>query len=305
MRTVKHFTKNGSLCEIYSTGFQLAFVSPDLEQTHQWVLCKDFMTDVIWATIHNQMVGIYGFQYNPKTFPAMSCDPVMLVARNKTKADSAFDKEVQLSCEFIHFIEAKLGFEATTVEKVEHGDKGSVWMFTCDKRWIHSSALFSMLTLFLRVGCYYKGNGKMNEAVAEFKKVNHNDARYLKQSRALRNLIIKRGMAIFASKMEDNYPKSATIHTIHDRWGIVNSAKCQTFTAGLWDLKGLDTIVKKKDDATTQLAAQAEGVAVVVATKPLKKTKSKAKKKAIKKKVAKKLGKKVAKKKAKKKASKK
>ena len=286
MQEVKKFSKNKGLCEIYSTGFQLAFVSDKFEQAHQWVLCKDFMTDVIWAGIHKQSVAIYGFEYKPSSYPAISKNPVRIVVRNKQEKDDAFDKKIQQSHEFLSILEAKLNFEQSTLEKVEHGDGGSVWMFNVDKQWIHASPLFSMLTLFMRVGCYYEGQGKINDAIRKFKTVSHNDARYLKQSRSMRHLIMKKGIAIFAPKMEDNYP-SEDVHTVHDRWGIVNSKSCHSFKT-LWDLTELETVVKKKTKKK------------VAKKTPVKKT---AKKKATKKKkvIANKT-KKVAKKKAKKKA---
>ena len=203
------------------------------------------MTDVLWATVHQKPVSIYGFSYDPIKNPAISTDPVRIIVRNKQKTDNEFDEEIQKSHEFLAILETKLQFDLSILEKVEHEDGGCVWMFTVDKRWIHASPLFSMLSLFMRVGCYYKGGGKLNDAIKSFKEVNHNDARYLKQSRNLRQLIFKHGLGIFQDRMEDNYPPNVSVDTVHDRWGIVNAASCNTFKS-IWNLKGLETIVKKK-----------------------------------------------------------
>ena len=208
------------------------------------------MTDVLWATVNQEYVEIYGFEYDPRVHPSISIDPVYVVVRNKEVEDAKFDKQIQQSCEFLHILEARLKFEPATVEKVEHPNGGSVWMFTVDKRWIHASPLFSMLSLFLRVGCYYTGGGKLNNAIREFKKVSHNDAGYLSSSRNMRHLIMKKGLAIFAPKMEDNYPHE-DVDTVHDCWGIVNSKTCHTFKT-IWNLEGLESVVKKKKKAGTK-----------------------------------------------------
>jgi hypothetical protein len=101
-----------------------------------------------------------------------------------------------------------------------------------------------MLSLFLRVGCHYEGGGKLNAAIRKFKQVEHNDAGYLKDSRNMRHLILKKGLSIFADKMEDNYPHE-DVDTVHDCWGIVEAKRCHTFKS-LWNLEGLETVLKKK-----------------------------------------------------------
>ena len=255
MQKVKKFDRTQSLCEIYSTGFQFALLSADFEQSHAWVLCKDFMTDVIWATVNKKSASIYGFTYDSATYAPIDRDTVRLIVRDKTKAATEFDASIEKSCEFLNLLESKMGFDLGQVEKVEHDDGGSVWMFTLDKRWIHASPVFSMLTLFIRVGCCYEGEGKLDDAIRKFKTVSHNDANYLKRSRKLRHLIIKKGLDIFKPNMEDNYPADATIDEVHNYWGIVNSTDSYSKVKSLWDLDGLDTIVKKK--ATKKVAKKA------------------------------------------------
>ena len=244
MQEINKFAEQQHLNEIYCTGFQLAFVSDEFKQIHNWVLCKDFMTDVIWATVNKKPVAIYGFKYNPLKHPALSTDPVRIMVRNKKAGPVKFNEQIQKSHEFLQILETKLGFNPSELQKVKYGDNDGVWMFSVDKKWIHASPLFSMLSLFLRVGCYYEGGGKINDAIRKFRTVSHNDASYLKRSRRMRHLIMKKGLSIFKPKMEDNYP-NCDLNTVHNDWGIVNVAKCHSFKT-LWDLTGLDTIIKKK-----------------------------------------------------------
>jgi len=247
---------SGSLCEIYSTGFQLAFVSDKLEQCHPWVLCKDFLTDVVWASLHKKPVSIYGFKYNPETNPLPCTSEIRMLVRNKQLSNDKFDKQIEQSLKFINVVERKLKFIPSRIDKVDMGQAHSIWMFTSDKRWIHASPLLSMYSLFLRIGCFYDGDGKLNEAIKQFKmaketdnqtvdKLRINDITYLKQSRKLRLLILKHGLSIFKPTIVENYPANVDVGTIHNGWGIVNAPGNNVFKT-LWDLKELDTIGKKK-----------------------------------------------------------
>ncbi len=296
MLSVKRFKVSQSLCEIYNLGFQMAFVSEKLEQCHPWVLCKDYLVDALWATFNKKKVAIYGFRYDPSDndFPAISLDPVKIIVRNKELDNNDFDKQIENCCKFINIVEARLKFKMAVIEKVKLGDKGSVWMFTLDKRWIHASPMISMLSLFLRIGCFYNGKDRLQDTIRLFKKNEEgreyspageakvNDGRYLSQSRRFRLLIMKKGISIFKPKMEDNYPNEEDIHTIHNNWGIVSSAKNSRFKT-LWNLEGLDTIggksKKKKKSKTLKQKVKIKNEKII------KVAKKKAKKKAFKKKV--------------------
>jgi hypothetical protein len=266
---VKSFEHSQSLCEIYSVGFQMAFVSEEFEQCHPWVLCKDFLTDSLWATFNTDKVRIYGFEYNPADHPLISLDPVRILVRNKEKSVLEFEREIQNACKFINLVEVRLKFNMASVERVEHSQGNAVWMFTLDKRWVHAPPMISMLSLFVRIGCCYDGKSSLNDAVRAFKnrtvdepefdewgdcdseydgenqEVVTNDKEYLSASRSMRLLILKKGISIFQPKMEDNYPGGCDIHTVHNDWGIVEAKRYEPFQT-LWDLDGLDTIGKKK-----------------------------------------------------------
>ncbi len=248
MRTVKpNESAEANLNEIYNTGFQLAFVSPENEQCHAWVLCKDFMNDVVWSQIHGEKVGIYGFSYDPSVNPNMSMDPVKIVVRDKEREPQEFDRVIKQSVKFLNIVERQHGFPESKAERVLFGKTDQrVWMFTCPPCWIHASPMLSLLTLYIRIGCHYPGGGSMNRAISYYRnEVEHNDSGYLKESRQMRLLILKRGLSIFRPKMEDNYPKDADLHTVHHSWGIVNSPR-QEQLQKLWDLKELSKMGKNK-----------------------------------------------------------
>lgn len=256
MKTITPYTDaEARLSEIYSTGFQIAFVSPDDKACHAWVLCKDFLNDAIWASLHNKPVSIYSFHYDPKSQPGLSLDPVRLIVRDKTiKSGADFDKRIRQSIKFLNIVERLHEFPQSTAEKVNYGKTGSnVWMFTCPKQWIHAPPMISLLTLYIRIGCNYPGGGHLNAAIKFYKqelagkadRQSSNDAGYLKQSRKMRLLIMKHKLGIFKPNMSDNYPSGVDIHTVHNNWGIVNCSK-DAGMKKLWDLSDLENVGKKK-----------------------------------------------------------
>lgn len=250
MKTIKPIENaNAKLSEIYSTGFQLSFVSRQNNQCHPWVLCKDFMNDAVWATLHKRRVSIYEFTYDANKHPKVSFSPVKIIVRNKQKKPEVFDKEIKKSIKFLNIAERQHGFQESTVERVKFGDTDQrVYMFKCSKEWIHASPMLSLLTLYIRIGCHYPGGGSMNKAIKYYKNnVKHNDASYLKQCRKMRLLVLKKGLSIFKSRMKDNYPLNDDLHNIHHQWGIVNAPKHGIFKK-LWDLKDLDKMGKKKEE---------------------------------------------------------
>jgi len=253
LKTIQPFNEKQFLCEIYNVGFQLSFVSKDLKQCHPWVLCKDFLTDAVWATMHQSRVGIYGFSYDTKIHPPISLNPVLLMVRNTQVTEKTFAESIQNSCKFLNKIERKLKFKKAKVENVILEKKTNCWLFTLDKRWLHASPMISLLSLFMRVGLKYNPELNFNSFIRSVKhdeiqvgkNGTKNDKKYLKQSRKFRLLILKNGIKIFKTKMKDNYPTS-DIHTIHNCWGIVSASKLKQFQT-LWDLKELKTIGQKKE----------------------------------------------------------
>lgn len=220
-RPIKPFP-SAKLCEIYSEGFEYAFVSPDDEQCHPWVRCKDFLTDAIWSQIHNKPVNIFSFKFD-KINPRVSLNPVKLIVRNPKRKGDEFDLDIAQSVKFLNMIEDRIKLAHSTIEKVSHG-KNTAWMFTCEPRWIHAPSLLSYLTLLIRVGTHYKDDG-FQEAFRAFKNVKHNDASYLQSCRGMRRLILKRGLDIFKPKFEDNWPSNVDVQTVHGSWGIVGATR--------------------------------------------------------------------------------
>jgi hypothetical protein len=266
------------LSEIYSTGMQFAFVGEStnlngektLAQCHPYVLCKDFLTDVIWGVLHNKTATIFGFSFDKKNNPIPSLNPIKMMVRDKTRKNAALNKCAQQCAKFMHQVEKKLGFNLCTVEKCVDDQGFARWMFILDKRWVHAPPMISMLTLYLRIGMHYNDGDTMHKAVKTFKTAGaggKNDAGYLKNSRKMRLLILEKGISIFCDDPKDNYPKDMNVNTLHGSSGIVNCINNAIFKK-IWDLSGLDEIGKVKRKQPVAFSIKIEpGESITVAVK--------------------------------------
>ena len=79
--------------QIYKQGMEFAFLSNNNEQCNQFVWCKDFLQDMVYATLHNKLVDIYQFKYNPNHDPNPCLSKIRLLVANAN--DSKFNKNVK------------------------------------------------------------------------------------------------------------------------------------------------------------------------------------------------------------------
>ena len=72
----KPFSDN-SLSEIYQqVNMQFAFISPDNEQSHTFVLCRDFLHDAVKAYLNKSSCEIYRFRYDYNVNPCIDMDNI-------------------------------------------------------------------------------------------------------------------------------------------------------------------------------------------------------------------------------------
>jgi len=209
--------------QIYSTGLEFSWVSPEGKQCHPFAFCKDYLQDAVWATINNQNAGIYGFYYVPGTNPVVDFKATRVAVR--LKGDQDFKSKCLKSLNFMRAIEADQGFDPS---RLEYGGKykdgtDEVYVLVGDVRWMYSPTLISLYTLAVRVGMTYE-EGSWREHFENAKSyIGSNDAKYTTRAKAgLDKVIGKPITEIFASKFEDNYPADAGIYGLHDHSGIVS-----------------------------------------------------------------------------------
>lgn len=223
------FPQKQSLAEIYSSGMQYSFVNAQGQQCDPFFTCKDFLSDIVWATIHGRSTGIYGMSYDPATHPALDMENTRLLLTNSK--DKNFLGKIEGLLDFINQVEDVFDFRNTTIRLVKNPAakyKTCGIIETCSShRWMRSPALLSLYTLFLRVGfTHTKGNNWQDTVkgmiAGKIEQYQHNDQSYLKSSVRGIEYIIKAGYKnVFFVQPKFNYPEKKDVSTIHNSSGIV------------------------------------------------------------------------------------
>lgn len=221
-------TEDEKINQIYSMGLEFA-VASDTRQCCDFVYCKDFLQDTIWAVLHDAPVDIYQFKFNPKN----NCFDVngftrILVAN---ESDEFFHQKIPNCIDFINQIETVLHLKKTVAYQCENSPEkylpSGVFMLKGSQRWMLAPPLMSMYTLLLRCGFVHEiGNDFMttiNKIISgEIQQYQTSDQEYLASSLAGIQIILKLGYRkIFYKDMKKNYPQNVSVSTLHHYCGIV------------------------------------------------------------------------------------
>ena len=246
---------NNNLSQIYSSGLEYSFVNQKGEQCEEFKMCKDWLQDAVWATVHQTPASIYGFKFDPSSNPAIDMDNTRLLMTNAKDKD--FLKKIDNMLDFINQVEDIIGLQKTTVKLVSNPPTKykacGVIETSSSARWMRSPAMLSLYTLFLRVGFAHKIGDNWQKTVKDMIKGNipqyqHNDQGYLSRSVEGIKYIIKAGYKnIFYNQMKFNYPEKIDINTLHNNSGIVafsNSLTGGTKIVKHWYREELQEIIK-------------------------------------------------------------
>ena len=250
-RSVKWHPRTLKLNQIPKEGLEYAFCSKDYVQIHQFVWCKDYMQDVIHATMTGCYASIYGFQYNPETDPPLDLERTRILL-NSYKDHDFESKIFGALSDFVHQIEAELNMGPTVFEKAANPHpryrKSGVFIADGDKRWMAAPPMISLYTLMLRVGMMHTEGTPFRETIEKMKKGeipsyfhdkenydSNGDGYVLSQADQGINRILKHGdQQIFGSKLEQNFPKQdhrgnpMSVFSIHDSFGMVGFSGSRT-----------------------------------------------------------------------------
>lgn len=135
------FGKNYRTSQIYSKGYEFAFMSDQKGTYHQsctFVYCKDFLHDAVWAHVNNTPWQIYGFKYTPGKDIPLDMKHCVFAFRNtlykSAEKTQEFHAKLAACQEFLNGIEKTIGFQASRIYEVEH-DQGPCWLVIGDPRW--------------------------------------------------------------------------------------------------------------------------------------------------------------------------
>jgi len=235
MNIIKTFTQKplAEICQQKQVKFAFAKDCPEgINQLHQYVLCRDFLNEVLQSNTDGKSYEIYGFFYdrNKNGQLAEEYTGFLYSIPNQELMDN-FKENLQI----LHEIEAANDLQLTTVTDV---DKSTVYL-KGDKFWQQTCYRTSLYTLLLRCFVYKITQVKWIEELIE--KNSTNETSYLKRIGAekLYKLLTNLQATPVA---KDNPSGSATpkieTGTLHNYSGIVSAMtmKYGVFSGALEEL---------------------------------------------------------------------
>lgn len=217
------------ILQIYNKGLEYSLVSNDFKQCHPFILCKDFLQDVVHASVNKKSFEIYKFQYNFSTQPNSCINETRIIVSNSK--DKKLSKKIKSCLDFINQIELKLKMPYSKVNECidppeNYADAG-VYLFRGHRRWIQSPPMLSLYTLLIRIGFSHTIGNESSKTIkaikeGEIKPYQPRDAWFITEVEPALHKIIRIGdRKIFFKDIRLNYPKSMNIDLIHNKLGIV------------------------------------------------------------------------------------
>ena len=117
----------------------------EVEQLHDWVRCRDFLGDVLWANKYKNEVSIYKFKFNPKE-TKINPDRLEMLIKFVKGTKNNFKNQIHL----LNTIEEKNGFAPTCFYEIDQSHR----LIVADKIWQSSVFMISLYTYLLKCICY-------------------------------------------------------------------------------------------------------------------------------------------------------
>jgi len=219
-----------TILQIYKKGLEYALVSDKYQQCHQFVWCKDFLHDVVHATVNNFGFELYGFLYSPLNDPKPCLKEIRLLISNSK--DKKLASLIPSCVDFLNQIEARIKMSKTIVRKVANPQcdrkKTGVFLFQGNSRWLMSPPMLSLYTWLIRIGLCHKIGTSFKETIKALKEKTISpyqvkDAQWIKDCEVALHKIIRLGdKKIFYRDIKMNYPESLNIDEVHNRLGILS-----------------------------------------------------------------------------------
>lgn len=116
---------------------------------HDWVKCRDFLGDVLYANAAKKTTSIYGFIVNPELVKIAAKNTIMVVQFPDTISKQAFLANYEA---ILHPIEKANKLKKLTV--VDDTDDKNVIVVVSDKFWQQAIWLISLYSYLLKSSCY-------------------------------------------------------------------------------------------------------------------------------------------------------
>lgn len=220
--------KNNKVLQLYNKGMEYCLLSDKYEQCHQFVLCKDYLHDVMYSVINKIPIKIFNFSFNPVKHHVPSVKKIKIcLADNK---NNFLTEKIDNCINFLNKIEKHLNMKKSKhflcKNIPDNYKKGSMVIIEGDKRWLSSPPMISLYAMFLRIGfCHNKSNSYQTTINKIINKKIHlyqpRDLYNLKSSIDGIKLILQNNdQNIFFKNWKYNYPLELDILRVHNYLGI-------------------------------------------------------------------------------------
>jgi len=231
---VSFWKKKQHLCEICQLiGMQYAFLSPNNEQCHAWIKCRDFLHDALRCHFTGKSEIIFGFSYTPGKDPELSLKKMrMLVKRQPNSGEDGASKSTKemmdSALSIIQCIEDCGGIKPTSTIQRTSKDK-DVYVFEGSSDWMESTFMISMYTFLIRLGgrkIVFENKRDLDSQLKKLSKSrqanNDNDISYLKTVQPyIHKIVEKRGDLRYVKKDGKHLFENQTVNLFHNYTGIV------------------------------------------------------------------------------------
>lgn len=223
----------------YQSGLEMCLASGTdkdgkIQQATDFVICKDYLHDVVAASVWGKKYENSYFTYDPKTDPEICKERTRIVIGDTTDKD--LGAKIPAMLEFVNQYEQRIHLLSSTsfkcVPPPERFKESGCFMIEGSSRWMLAPPMMSLYSLLIRVGLRHVLGDNFDETIDKFIMnkidplprgvVGCNDPEYVKASLSGMERIFRVGYArIFNRDIKDNYPL-VNNNYMHHKAGIVS-----------------------------------------------------------------------------------
>lgn len=227
---IQWYQAKHGLSQAVTSGLEFALVSADNRQSCQFAHCKDFIHDAVRAFITQKQEPIYKFDYDPINDPPVDLERLRLVGANCE--DGELRNKIPACIEFIRQIEDRLGMGHSEISECANPpakyQRGGVWLFEADRRWMLAPPMLSLYILLLRVGMGHTLGQSFEQTINDIVSGSRNSYLSVDKGRlssggkaGLERILAQGDRVFFPDNIRDNYSRTVDINTFHNYFGVV------------------------------------------------------------------------------------
>lgn len=192
-------------------------IGDTLEMCHQFVKCRDFLSDVWYYGKSGKKVAYFGFRYD-ETDPQPDTDAVKLLLYVGNREHLLVFKENQ---ELLINTISSIGWGTPTITEIPVHINGDTYFYLkAPIQWYSTSYSLSLLTFMCRLACYRHPDGDLFSMPTN---TYSQDRGYLNTINSVYKYTLRKAIQVWMkSPLLVDCGTKASVETIHDIGGVLN-----------------------------------------------------------------------------------